>query len=225
MELSVSVADLRSRLAQTAITAAAPADTTEEGGVDPKALTPEGVSSAPSTTPVNPYEQKYSAKTQPRDAHGKFRLVLARLKQDLGAASLGEVAKKVAEAENLDNAGDYVQSAKSASDVIEVIDRLDTGALDAKSLENVRAGTTALGEVIANLPLPFKDQSEKIRFSDVPPSLSKLMEDMIEKVENKIGVEDASDATSKLKSFMSGSDVFSQSEISSEMNKLLRLLT
>lgn len=225
MELSVSVADLRSRLAQTAITAAAPADTTEEGGVDPKALTPKGVSSAPSTTPVDPYEQKYSAKTQPRDAHGKFRLVLARLKQDLGDASLGEVAKKVAEAENLDSAGDYVQSAKSASDVIEVIDRLDTGALDAKSLENVRAGTTALGEVIANLPLPFKDQSEKIRFSDVPPSLSKLMEDMIEKVENKIGVKDASDATSKLKSFMSGSDVFSQSEISSEMNKLLRLLT
>jgi hypothetical protein len=48
---------------------------------------------------------------------------------------------------------------------------------------------------------------------------------MIEKVENKIGVEDASKATADLKSFMSGGDVYSQSEISSQMNKLLRLLT
>jgi DNA-binding ferritin-like protein len=225
MELSVSVADLRSRINQTAITAAAPADTTEEGGVDPKALTPEGVSSAPSTTPVNPYEQKYSAKTQPRDAQGKFRLVLARLKQDLGDASLGDVAKKVAEAENLDNAGDYVESAKSAKDVINIVDRIDTKALDPESVANVRMGTEALGKAIANLPLPFKDQSEKIRFSDVPPALAKLIEDMITKVEKKIGQKDASEATIKLKGFMSGSDVFSQSEISSEMNKLLRLLT
>jgi cell division FtsZ-interacting protein ZapD len=48
---------------------------------------------------------------------------------------------------------------------------------------------------------------------------------MLEKVENKIGVEDSAEATTKLKSFMSGADVFSQGEISSEMNKLLRLLT
>jgi hypothetical protein len=86
-------------------------------------------------------------------------------------------------------------------------------------------GATALAKAIANLPLPFQNQSQKIRFSDVPPSLATLMEDMIAKVEQKIGKEDAAEATTKLKSFMSGADVFSQGEISSEMNKLLRLLT
>jgi starvation-inducible DNA-binding protein len=222
MELSIAVADLRSRAKSTAMTAAGEPEpeeivVEEVGGVDPKALTPK---ESDGSTPY-----KFTAKTQPRDAQGKFRVVLARLKQDLGVASLDSVAKKVGEAENLDNAGDYAASAKAANEVIGIVDRLETGALDAEAVENVRAGTKALGQAIANLPLPFQDQSQKIRFSDVPPALSKLIEDMIEKVENKIGVEDADEATQKLKGFMSGSDVFSQGEISSEMNKLLRLLT
>jgi DNA-binding ferritin-like protein len=222
MELSIAVADLRSRAKSTAMTAAGEPEpeeiaVEEEGGVDPKALTPK------ESTGSTPY--KFTAKTQPRDAQGKFRVVLARLKQDLGTASLDSVAKKVGEAENLDNAGDYAASAKAANEVIGIVDRLETGALDAEAVENVRAGTKALGQAIANLPLPFQDQSQKIRFSDVPPALAKLIEDMIEKVENKIGVEDSDEATQKLKGFMSGSDVFSQGEISSEMNRLLRLLT
>jgi DNA-binding ferritin-like protein len=220
MELSIAVADLRSRVGVRTLTAAGEmeSDATEEasGGADPK---------APASNEAPRSEGIYTAKTQPRDAQGKFRTVLARLKLDLGTASLDSVAQKVEEAENLDNVGNYAESARAAKDVIGIVDRLETGALDAELVENVRAGTKALGEAIANLPLPFQNQSQKIRFSDVPPALAKLIEDMLEKVENKIGVEDAAEATTKLKSFMSGADVFSQGEISSEMNKLLRLLT
>lgn len=150
---------------------------------------------------------------------------MARLKQDLGDSSLDSVAKKVEEIENLDNTGDYASAAKGAHEVIDTVNRIDTKALNPKALESVRLGATALAKAISNLPLPFQDQSQKIRFSDVPPALANLMKDMIERVENKIGSEDADEATAKLKSFMSGSDVFSQGEISSEMNKLLRLLT
>ena len=218
MELSIAVADLRSRVGVKTLTAAGEmeADATEEisGDVDPK---------APALS--KPDQGKYTAKTQPRDAQGKFRLVLARLKQDLGEASLSDVAEKIAEVENLDNAGNYAEAAQGARDVIDTVNRIDTKALDAQALGSVRLGATALAKAIANLPLPFQNQSQKIRFSDVPPSLANLMEDMIAKVEKKIGKEDASEATSKLKSFMSGADVFSQGEISSEMNKLLRLLT
>lgn len=52
-----------------------------------------------------------------------------------------------------------------------------------------------------------------------------LAEDMIKKVEAKIGQKDADIATAELKSFMSGSDVYNQSEISAQLNRLLRLLT
>jgi hypothetical protein len=51
------------------------------------------------------------------------------------------------------------------------------------------------------------------------------MKNMITKVEEKIGQEDADIATQELRGFMSGSDVYSQGEVSSQMNKLLRLLT
>ena len=218
MELSIAVADLRSRVGVRTLTAAGEmeSDATEEasGDANPKA-----------PTLSKPEQGKFTAKTQPRDAQGKFRLVLARLKQDLGEASLGDVVERVAEVENLDNAGNYAEAAQGARDVIDTVNRIDTKALDDKALSSVRLGATALAKAIANLPLPFQNQSQKIRFSDVPPSLATLMEDMIAKVEQKIGKEDAAEATTKLKSFMSGADVFSQGEISSEMNKLLRLLT
>jgi len=168
---------------------------------------------------------KFTPDTQPRDDSGKFRKVLARLKQDLGAVGLQRVVEKVQEAENLDNAGNYTAASQAADDLIGIIDRLDTKALNPDSLENVRESSAELGKVIANLPFDFGADASKIRFSDVPPALRSLMEDMIDKVEQKIGKEDADIATSDLKSFMSGADYYSQSEISSQMSKLLRLLT
>ena len=164
-------------------------------------------------------------KTQPRDASGKFRQVLARLKTDLGVSGSDSVIDKIEEAENLDNAGNYAGAAKAAGDLLGMIDRLDTGALNSESLENIRVSAGELGKVIANLPFAFGESAQKIRFSDIPPALKDLLKDMIKRVEDKIGPEDAEIATKGLKSFMSGSDLYNQSEISSEMSKLLRLLT
>jgi len=200
--------DLRSRLASFA--PIAPEDTNEVG----KALA------------VEVKEQgKYNPDTQPRDAKGKFRDVLARIKTNLGDAGSEEAIKKIEEAENLDDAGNYMEAARSAGDLISIIDRLDTGALNKVSLENVRSSAGELGRVIANLPLPFGSDTEKVRYSDLPPALKGLMEDMISRVEEKIGKKDSDEATKALKSFMSGGDYYSQSEISSQMSKLLRLLT
>ena len=53
------------------------------------------------------------------------------------------------------------------------------------------------------------------------------MDDMpeAEKTEDEMEKEDADVATQGLRSFMSGGDYYSQGEVSSEMSKLLRLLT
>ena len=168
---------------------------------------------------------KFTPDTQPRDDSGKFRKVLARLKQDLGEVGLQRVVEKVQEAESLDNAGDYTAASQAADDLIGIIDRLDTKALNPDSLENIRESSAELGKVIANLPFDFGADASKIRFSDIPPALRSLMEDMIDKVEQKIGMKDANEATADLKRFMSGADYYNQSEISSQMSKLLRLLT
>ena len=168
---------------------------------------------------------KYTAETQPRDAQGKFRTVLARLKIDLGTVGSDRALDKIEEIENLDFSGDYGNAAKASEDLLDIIDRLDTKALNPDALENVRASSAELGKVIANLPFAFGEEAQKVRFSDLPPALRDLVKDMIDRVETKIGQEDADIATADLKSFMSGGDVFNQSEISGQMAKLLRLLT
>lgn len=167
----------------------------------------------------------YTAKTQPRDEHGKFRKVLARLKQNLGTAGLQDIVEEAKSVEQLHELGDYAEAAGAAQRLVNIVDRLDTGALNKVSLDNVRSSAAELGKVISNLPLGFNNQAQKVRYSDLPPALKDLMNDMITRVEEKIGKKDADIATEALRGFKSGSDVYSQAEISSEMSKLLRLLT
>ena len=220
--------DLRSRTenARKALTAAGPEDINIENLTDEEiALLEEEAKAQKAEGDPEEARGKYTPKTQPRDAQGKFRQVLARIKQDSGVSGLERVLQKVQEAENFDSTGDYAGAAKAATDLIGIVDRLDSGALNAEALENVRNSAGELGKVIANLPFNFENQSAKMRYSDVPPALQDLMEDMITRVEAKIGKEDADIATRELKTFMSGSELYSQSEISSQMSKLLRLLT
>jgi hypothetical protein len=170
-------------------------------------------------------EAKYTPKTQPRDYNGQFRTVLARIKEDLGVSGNQAVVEKLQATEQFENTGDYAGAVKSALDLKNDIDRLDDGALNADSIGNLRETVKDLSTTLAKLPLPFKNQAAKVRFSDLPPTLRDLIDDFITRVEDKIGTEDAESAVADMKSFKSGSDVFSQAEISSQMNKLLRLLT
>jgi hypothetical protein len=197
----------------------------KEKSVLPDGTVPQGTDVTPKYDPNTGMTKYVPGKTQPRDAAGKFRKVLARLKQDLGVAGLQEALKQVEHTENLEFAGNYTQAAKSAQELLGTIDRLDSGALDATKLENVRTTAGELGKVIANLPLPFTNQAQKVRYSDLPPALKNLIDDMITRVGAKIGKKDADVATANLRSFKSGGDLFSQSEISSQMATLLRLLT
>jgi hypothetical protein len=214
----------------TPATPATPDAQTPEGTVPDAPLAPgEEAPVAPPLgvqKPVADSQARFiSGKTQPRDARGKFQQVLALLKENLGTSGNQGVLDQLAKTEELDNVGNYQEAAGAAADLIGVIDRLDSGALNAKSVDNVRLATKNLGKTIANLPLPFGNQAEKVRYTDLPPALRQLTEDMIKKVEAKIGKKDSDIATADLRGFMSGSDLYSQSEVSSQLNKLLRLLT
>jgi hypothetical protein len=212
----------------------------EEAQGKAKAAEPQNPDQAPTEDPTkidvvnNPTDNtggqvvdgKYvPGKTQPRDENGQFRKVLARLKQDLGTAGLQKIAEEARTVEGLHEVGNYAEAAKAAGQLINTVDRLDAGALNKVSLENVRTSAAELGKVIANLPLGFGNQADKLRYSDLPPALQNLMDEMMTRVEDKIGKKDADIATEQLRSFKSGADVYSQAEISSQMSKLLRLLT
>ena len=170
-------------------------------------------------------EAKYTFETQPRDSKGKFRKVLAVLKDNLGAAGLEgefELAKKV---EMLNQAGHYVAASRAATQLLDTVQRMRTGALNNDSLENIKLAATQLGTAVANSPLPFGHDTKKMRFSDLPVPLQKLTQDMMERVEKRIGKKEAEEANKELSSYLSGGRLMTQSDISTELSKMLRLLT
>ena len=167
---------------------------------------------------------KYKPGHQPRDYNGQFKTVLARLKEDLGDSSNQDIVEEISELER-SKVGDYTESVRAGLDLQSRLDRLDSGALNAEAITGIREASRDLGKAISNLPLPFENQAAKLRFSDVPPTLRDLMDDLVDRVHAKIGNAEGRKATQKLRSFMSGGDMFSQAEISKEMSRFLRLLT
>lgn len=168
---------------------------------------------------------RFTPETQPRDTHGQFRQVLARLRANLGSSPAAQDAvERIRAAEDAEARGNYDESRKAAEDVIGIVDRIDEGAIDPTSIQGVREGARALGKAIAELPLPFGDENTTLRYSDLPQATHDLVEGMIERVEDKLG-EDAGPAVERIRNFMAGGDQLTQEEISAELNRLLRLLT
>ena len=147
------------------------------------------------------------------------------MKQDLGVSGNQKVVDQITEMDSSAQAGDYIASFRGALHLTDMIDRIDAGAMSKDALGSIRETTRGLGKVLANLPLPFGSDSEKLRFSDLPPVLQDLMDDFMDRTIEKIGAEDAAPALAKLNKFKTGTEMFSQGDISSELSKLLRLLT
>jgi hypothetical protein len=162
---------------------------------------------------------------QPRDDNGKFRRILARLKFDLGDSELENIVNEIKKAEDSSDAGDIGKAAEAGKNVVQMVDEIKDGVLDPESINNVRNGARELGKALAYLPLPQGDPNAKVRFSDLPKTTKDLIEGMIERVETKLGVDDAADAVANLKSLMAGGRSMASDELSAELNKLLRLLT
>jgi len=176
----------------------------------------------------NPEEEGFKfipGVNQPRDYAGRFQDVLGRLKLDLGTSGLQDVVDEVSNVEKIYKTGSYEEAADAAQSLIGLLDRIDSNSLTGPSLENVRAASRELGEVIGNLPLPFDDQNAKLRFSDLPPALKNLMTNMVDRVGQKLGEKESKEAVADIEEFMRGGDLFNQADISSVMTRMLRLLT
>jgi len=198
--------------ATRAVPATAPANGNDDNAADVHA---QEVDSAQKFIP---------GKNQPRNSDGQFRDVLARLKSNLGDQGNTDVLNKLKETQQYEGRGNYPAALKSAMDLKNMLNRIDDGALDAHSIDNVRETARALAKVLSNLPLPFDNQAQKIRFSDLPPVLRDLVNDFVARTQKELGKDKAAAPTAGLLAFKSGHQMMSQSEISSQMSKLLRLL-
>ena len=167
---------------------------------------------------------KYTPDTQPRDSDGKYRKILARLKLNLGGEATEELAKEIESAEVAQVAGDYTKMREAGSDVVKLINDVKDGELPKGVTKNLRRGATQLSRVMAYLPLPQGDPNAKIRFSDMPPASADLVRTMVKRVIEQLGQEKAQKYVSVLNEFMSGARTMTSDEMSSNLNKLLRVL-
>jgi hypothetical protein len=166
----------------------------------------------------------YDKDNQPRDSRGRFRDILARLKVDLGESELNEVVSKIEDAQSAELRKDYGKSADAATDVVQMIDRLGADALNPTQLKNVRDASRALGKAIAYLPLPQGDQNAKLRYSDLPPTTQQLLQNMQQRIIDKLDADKAEEVLAVLRSFASGTVQLSSDDLQAELARLLAYL-
>lgn len=166
----------------------------------------------------------YGEDSQPRDSRGRFRDVLARLKVDLGESELNQVVDKVEDAEKAEQRKDYGKASDAATDVVQMIDRLEEGALNADQLKNIKDAGRELGKAIAYLPMPQGMQNEKLRYSDLPPTTQQLLQGMKDRIEEKLEPDKAAELLAVLNSFLSGTVQLSSDDIQAQLARLLTYL-
>jgi hypothetical protein len=109
-------------------------------------------------------------------------------------------------------------------DWIHPTQRMSSGAGALDDEEEIEDLTAKEIEQLRKEALSRKQESEVIKFSDVPPALKQLIYDLIQKVEDKIGEEDSEVISAGLKGFIEGRYNYTQAEVSSQMAKHLRML-
>lgn len=167
---------------------------------------------------------KYTPKTQPRHPDGKFRKILARLKQNLGDESTQDLANEIEAANAAQVAGDYLKMRSAGANIIDRIEEIQSGSLGKGVKQNLRESAEELGEVMAYLPMPQGDPSAKVRFSDIPPAAKDLIRRLVENTEEKVGTSEAKPFTDELRTFMSGGMRMHSDQLASNLNRLMKIL-
>lgn len=168
-------------------------------------------------------DPKYTPETQPRDDDGKFRLILARLRDNVGVNGNEEILQKLQAIEGI-RTGDYKAASLAYADLSNTLTRIDTGAMPPGTRGTLRRASNDLANAVANLPLPFDDQAQKVRFSDLPPVLREMIQNLVTQVEAKYS-DKAPEKLEDINLFMAGGDYYSQSNVSTQLNHLMHLLT
>jgi len=172
----------------------------------------------PDGSPWNP-------QNHPRDEKGRFRLVIAELKKDLeGEAGTQQAVEGLDQVQQAANQGDVEAAQQAAKGVLDLVDQIAANTKDEGAVKTLREGYTNLADAVANLPLVFGDLNQKYRFSDLPPDLQGLITDLYKRAEQRLDPDHLDEAGGKIKEFMSGIDILSQPQISSELSRILRFL-
>ena len=174
--------------------------------------------------------QDFDPLAHPRDDEGKFRGVLARLKDDVeearSEAGDEKTDSKVADIKKIDDklVGGDLKAAKIAGQkLILALDRTDTEIGDARLAERLRDDYAILGDVVYNIGVPL-GEDKSLRYSELPEELKNFIDQLIKKVNDLSPDTDEAKAVVFLNKFMAGNRQLTQAEISASLSKLVRIL-
>lgn len=172
-----------------------------------------------------PNGEPWDPTNHPRDDRGRFRDVIAKLRNDLeGETGTADVVAKLDVAQQAEEQGDVDAAKRAAQDVLTLVDKIGQKTIDPEAVKTLREGYTNLAEAVANLPLAQGDLNKKFRFTDLPQDLQGLIRDLMSRAEKRLEPDAYDKATSDLQSFITGVDVMSQPDISSALSRVLRFL-
>lgn len=143
------------------------------------------------------------------------------LRELVDTPSLGQALDRVDEIRRLYDLGQEKQLYLAVEELSSIFRRLETKDLDPGSTQLIERIQRLLRTVQALLPKPTQ---EDLRFEALPNSLRELVSELIEEVEMKLGIDDAHSVTEPLRLFRDGSLGLSQSQLASELNKLMRVI-
>lgn len=162
----------------------------------------------------------------PRDNDGKFRDVVAKLRENLkNTPEAEEAVKELDDAAQAEAEKNFEKARLAADRAIHILDAAATGVRNIGTAETMRDAAKQLGRVIAFLPVAVGNDSVASSFEQLAPEVQNLIQDLVERAEKvRDPSEDASADLESIKGFISGGDQWTQPELNSALSRMIRIL-
>ena len=168
---------------------------------------------------------EFEEKLHPRNDEGKFREVLFRLKREVeGAPGAEEAAKEIDAADESNKAANDDETKRHIANIMRIVEQVAEGNIDPNTSKTLRDGNRELGRFVAGTTLPDIVDTEKMRWSDLPPLFQSTVDELLAKLEGYVSKETFDKATAELIEFKRGGDVWNASELMASLAKILRYL-
>lgn len=172
-------------------------------------------------------DEQFREELHPRDDSGRFRKVLFRLRDTLHETPVGESADRdIEEAVDAMDNGEIDQVKLAGERVMEAVDEAlrDVDPTQITDVQNLKAGYAALGEVLARLPLAQGSESVTYRWTDLPPDLSGMIDDIMDRLRDHVDSATYEEVTAPVVDYQSGTDYVTSDQLQSWMTEMLRYL-
>jgi hypothetical protein len=159
----------------------------------------------------------------PHSNRDKYRFLLSQIREHYLGLGAAQILSLIDRAERADSQGKFDDSLEGVKEFFEVESKLDASKFSETFARRSAELAKDLSNLVDSFPNPFGG-GRKLVFSELPEGLAKLLIDLVQRVEEKLG-EDAAPVVAGAKEYVSGVGTMTQDELQKHMARMLRTLT